>query len=157
MSSFGQTTITTVGRAPQVSADGRPEVKQIGVTIDWSLIAAVSGSDVTLNDGVTVKVGEKYLRYGQVICQVTTGGKYASYDPDATDGREALDPGETFVLNRTVKENDSKSDHAGVAIYGGPVFKDRVLATAGTHSLADGPTYAELLAALPRLQFVINA
>lgn len=157
MSSFGQTTLTTVGRSPKVSADGEPECKQIGVTIDWSLIAAVTGSDVVLDDGVTIKIGEKYLRYGQVICQVTAGGKYGPYDFAAADGRQTPANGTTFVLNSTVKENDRASDHAGVAIYGGPVWKARLIATAGTHSLAAGPTYTELLAACPRLQLVVDA
>jgi hypothetical protein len=42
-------------------------------------------------------------------------------------------------------------------MFGGAVFKARLKATAGTHSLANGPTYTELLAALPRLQLVIDA
>jgi hypothetical protein len=59
---------------------------------------------------------------------------------------------EEEVLDSTVKENDRASDHGGVAIYGGLIWKARLIATAGTHSLANGPTYTELLAALPRLQ-----
>jgi len=120
-------------------------------------VAAVSGADVTLDDGVTIKIGEKYLRYGQVLCMVSATGKYAPYDFAASNGQETCRAGECFVLNSTVKENDMKSDHAGVAIYGGPVWKARLKATAGTHSLANGPTYTELLAALPRLQLFIDA
>jgi hypothetical protein len=153
MSTFGQQTFLTVGRSIKVSADGTPLCKQGGISIDWSLVAAVAGSDVTLEDGVTVKVGEKYLRYGQVVCAVTSGGKYAGYDPAASNGQEILANGRTFVLDTTVKENDRASDHGGVAIYGGLVHKARLLATAGTHSLAAGPTYTELLAAMPQLQF----
>jgi hypothetical protein len=152
MSTFGQTTITTIGRSPKVSADGAPECKHGGISIDWALVAAVAGADVTLNDNVVIKIGEKYLRYGQVVCRVTATGLYAPHDPAAANGQEILAQGRTFVLNETVKENDRASDHGGVAIYGGLVFKARLLATAGAASLAAGPTYTALLAALPRLQ-----
>jgi hypothetical protein len=49
-----------------VSADGYPEYKEGGVTIDWGAVAA-AGADVTLPDGTKIKTGEKYLRYGTPI------------------------------------------------------------------------------------------
>jgi hypothetical protein len=152
MSTFGQQTIITVGRSPRVSVDGCPEVKQAGITLDWTTVAAVAGADVTIPDNVVIKIGEKYLRYGQVVCMITATGLFGPYDFAAVDGRATLPPGRVFVLNNTVKENDRASDHGGVAIYGGLIWKARLIATAGTHSLANGPTYTELLAALPRLQ-----
>jgi hypothetical protein len=57
----------------RVSADGSPKYKAGGITIDWSTVTAVSGSDVTLGDGSVIKIGQKYLRYGQVVCKETTG------------------------------------------------------------------------------------
>lgn len=157
MSSFGREVIQSVGKSIKLSADGNPEVKQGGVTVDWATVAAVSGSDVTLEDGVVVKVGEKYLRYGQTLNKITASGKYGPYDPAAagSDGRElAPSNGNSFLVNQTMKELDMKSDHPEV-IYGGLVFKSRLIQSeAATHTLALGPTLAELLAAFPRLQFV---
>jgi hypothetical protein len=156
MSTFGQTTLATVGRGVKVCADGRPEAKQGGVTIDWATVAAVAGADVTIDDGLVIKIGEKYLRRGQVVTKITASGKYGPFDPAVVDGREALDRGETFILDQTVKENDRASDHP-VAIYGGLLFKDRILATTGAASLAAGPTFATLEAALPRMQYALDA
>lgn len=61
----------TAGQQVQVSADGKPEWLPIGATIDWSTVAAVS-ADTTYLDGITVKNGQKALRYGQVMCEITT-------------------------------------------------------------------------------------
>lgn len=269
MSTFGRQSILTVGRSVRLSADGRPEVKHAGVTIDWSTVAAVSGAAVTLPDGVVVQVGEKYLRYGQLVTAIgvaevqtveftggptagsavitlpavgaeaaqsvtvgatasaasfqaslqalsrigpngatvarsgagsaadpyvytvtfsrqlgnvpeftstntftggttpsvthgtTTsgsdaGGKYGPYDPGASDGRQTLSRGFCFLVNETVKENDLHSDHPP-AVYGGLVWKDRLVATSGTHTLAAGPTYTELEAAFPRIAYVAES
>jgi hypothetical protein len=153
MGTFGRQIVENIGKSIQVSADGRPEMKAAGVSIDWTTVAAVSGSDVTYLDNVVVKVGEKALRYGQVITRITTGGKYGPYDFAAVDGRQTLTPGACYVVNETTREDESASDHPPV-LFGGMVFKSRLIATAGTHSLANGPTYTELLAVLPRLQMV---
>lgn len=64
--SFGRQVLETVGGSIQVSADGKPEMKMGGVTVDWSTISALS-ADTTYEDGVTVLSGEKVLRYGQVL------------------------------------------------------------------------------------------
>jgi hypothetical protein len=154
MSSFGFSTVDTVGRSIQVSADGKPEFKTAGVTIDWSLVLAVSGSDVTLLDGVVVHVGEKYMRYGQVITRVTASGKFAQYDFAAADGRQLVVNGDCFILNETVRELDVASDHPP-ALEGGKVFLNRIIQSGvATHSLALGPNFAELMAAMPRLRLV---
>src|SRR4051812_34224319 len=57
----------------RVSSDGSPLVKTAGVSLDWATVAAVASNDVTLNDGSVIKVGAKYLRYGQVITKITSG------------------------------------------------------------------------------------
>lgn len=66
MSSYGDSSLGTLGGALKVCADGHPEMKVGGVTIDWSTVAAVTGSDVTLNDGTVIEVGKKFLRYGTI-------------------------------------------------------------------------------------------
>lgn len=88
-----------------------------------------------------------------------TAGKYGPYDPDATDGRQTLSRGSCFVLNRTVKElgyganiNIAQTDHPQV-FDGGTAWKDRILMTTGTHSLAAGPTVTEFEAAFPRIAY----
>jgi hypothetical protein len=75
------------------------------------------------------------------------GGMYGPYDPAATDGRQTLTKGRVFVVNETIRELDHASNHPPV-IDGGRVFKSRLLATIGTHSLAAGPTFAESEAVL---------
>lgn len=251
----------------QVTADGRPLAKLIGMTIDWSTVAAV-GSDTTLEDGIVIKAGEKYLRYGQVVTAIgvaevqtvtftggptagstvltlpaagndaaeaaaaiafnasaatfqatleamdrigpggvsvtrsgagsngdpyiytvtfdrlkgnvpqftsthsftggttpttthgtttagsDTGNKYGPYDSGASDGRQTIARDTTFIMNHTVRELDIASDHAGEAIYGGQMWKPRIIATAGSASLAAGPTWANLQTALPMMQLV---
>jgi hypothetical protein len=153
MSTYGRTILESTGRTIQLTADGRPEMKVGGITIDWSTVAAVAGADVTLLDGVLVKIGEKYLRYGQFVAKITASGKYGPYDPGAADGRQTITKGEFYVLNETMKEDDLTSDHPA-AQFGGLVFKSRLIATAGAASLAAGPTYANVEANLPRIAYV---
>jgi hypothetical protein len=264
MASYGQNSIATYGGYLDVSADGSPEAKAGGVTIDWATVAA-PGADVTLPDGQVIPAGVKYLRYGQVVQLIgvqevqtvtftggptagnviltvpvsgdkpaeatgaaafnvsaaalqtlleangrvgvggvtvgrtgtgtagdpyiytltfsrtlgnvptltqtntftggttptatvavgtdagATAGKYGPYDSAATDGRQnAPARGVSFVIRKTTRQDDRHGDHP-IAIYGGLVYRDRILATGGTHSLAAGPTWAELEAAFPRL------
>lgn len=77
----------------------------------------------------------------------TSGGKYGPFDSAASDGRQTLTKGNVYVLNETIREVDHTSAHPPV-IYGGKIFKQRLLCTVGTHSLAAGPTFAELEAVL---------
>lgn len=150
----GRTVIGTLGGHLQVTADGEPVAKVAGVTIDWSTVAAVSGSDVTLNDGQIIKIGKKYLRYGQVITQITTGGKFGPYDSAAADGRQTLARGSAYVLNRTALE-DEPMDEYPEAIEGGRVFLARILQVGtGTASLAAGPTLANLSSTFPDFRYV---
>lgn len=274
MSSYGRRQVAQVGMSVDVSADGRPESKQGGITLDWQTVDAATQA-ATLSDGVQIAVGDLYLRYGQVLTKITnpatavvtingsptggtftvsvttyttandangnpvttantqttagvaynasaatlqtairglsnvggtlatvtgsaggpytitfdaslgqvavasdgtslTGGssptattatsafggdvgKYGPYDPSALDGRQTLTIGSCFVLRKTIKFNDLYSDHPEV-LYGGLVFKDRIIQSGtATHTLAAGPTFAELIAALPRLAFVTES
>lgn len=68
---IGRTTFGGSGIPLTLSADGFPEWKLVGVSIDWSSVAAV-GEDTTAPEGFVVKSGQKWLRYGQALCQITT-------------------------------------------------------------------------------------
>ena len=151
---FGRTVLGTVGSSVQLLADGESGSKPVGgITVDWSTVAAVSGSDAVLNDGVTVKVGSKYLRYGQLLTKITASGKYGPYDPAAADGRQTLARGSAWLVNRTVVDNDPKGDYPEV-IDGGTVWFSRLIQVGtGTASLAAGPTLANLEATFPKLNY----
>jgi hypothetical protein len=248
---YGPATVESVGFSIQVTADGRPDWKAGGVTVAWDLVAAL-GVDTTFDDGVICLAGEKVLRYGQVVCRVTTGelqtvtigggatggtftltlsgqttgaiawnaaaatvqaalvalstvgtgkatvagsaggpwtvtfdpslgdvalmtgsaasltggtptltiatletgldsGLFGPYDPAAVDGRQSLNRGDCFIVNSTMRELDPKSNHPAV-FSGGRVFINRVLNSGvATHTLALGPTLAEVYTAFPRL------
>ena len=136
----------------------RQRFKTGGVTIDWSTVAFVTGAPVTLADEVVVPVGDQYLRYGQVITKITASGKYGPYDPAAADGRQLLNRGECYLVNVTSLQSPASgvgaiaSDHPTV-IEGGMIWRDRLIATAGAASLANGPTFATLEAALPLMRY----
>jgi hypothetical protein len=266
MSSYGTQSLGVAATGLELSADGRPEMKVAGITVDWATVAAL-GADLTLNDGTVIESGKKFLRYGQVMCLIgaaevqtytftggptggtatptvpasgeddaqagaaiaatataaafqaalegiprigaggvtvartgagtagdpyvytatfsrqlgdvpqltftntftggttptvtvatttaagATAGKYGPYDPAATDGRQTLSRGFCFLLNKSVLEIDPGSDHPP-AMYGGLVYRDRLIATAGAASLAAGPTFTNLEAAFPRLAYL---
>src|SRR3954463_8251158 len=69
MGQFGREVLPSLGKSIQLSSDGRPEFKAGGITVDWATITAVS-ADTTLDDGVVISNGEKYIRYGQVMCLI---------------------------------------------------------------------------------------
>jgi hypothetical protein len=162
---YGRNLLTTDVIAPtRVTSDGEPEYKTGGITIDWSTVAAVSGSDASLPDGSIVRIGTKYLRYGQVITKITATGKFGPYDSAAADGRQLLARGNAFIMDETVTEFSAgmsgistRNDQYGSAIEGGSLFIDRVIQSGvGAHSLAAGPTLAELETVFPRARWVRN-
>lgn len=55
----------------RVSFDGVPRLKAGGISIDLTTVAAASGSDTTLPDGSIIRAGHQFLRYGQVMCEIT--------------------------------------------------------------------------------------
>ncbi len=69
--SYGRQVLGQVGNSFQLSADGKPEMKTAGVTLDWSLFAAHEGDDLVLEDGIVIKAGEKYAQCGLCIAKVT--------------------------------------------------------------------------------------
>lgn len=68
---FGRQVLSETGNVVQVAADGHPEWKAGGVTIDWSTVTA-AGADTTLGDGTPIKAGQKFLEFGQILCKITT-------------------------------------------------------------------------------------
>jgi hypothetical protein len=156
MATYGRNVFEQIGKSIQVSADGRPEMKIGGVSIDWTTVTAIAGADVTWLDNTVVKIGEKALRYGQVVALITASGLYGPHDPAAADGRQTLALGKCFILNESIRQDETASDHPPV-LYGGDVFLGRIIQSGvGAHSLAAGPTLAELLAAFPRLNPVYD-
>jgi hypothetical protein len=74
MPGYGRQILSASAVAPtRVSADGNPQYKPGGVTLDLATIPAASGSDITLPDGSVIKANTQYLRYGQVLVKITIG------------------------------------------------------------------------------------
>lgn len=77
MADYGRQVIASTGIPIQVLAAGDPIWHPVGVSLDWSTVTAVGSDTVTSPaEGLNVKAGQKYLRYGQVICQVTATSTY---------------------------------------------------------------------------------
>jgi hypothetical protein len=147
MGSYGVTTLQGTGRLVMASADGAPEWKTGGITIDWTKVPAAVTNDATIaGDGTLVKAGDQYLRYGQVVAKITTGGKFGVHDTSASDGRQTLANGNCFIVNTTVLKSEVGSDHPPV-FGGGKAWEDRLLIGNGTNV----STIATLLGAMPRL------
>lgn len=72
MPTYGRRTHGSTGIPLMVSADGAPEWKAGGVTLDWSKVTA-EASDRTLSDGTVIKAGFKGLELGTVLCEIALG------------------------------------------------------------------------------------
>lgn len=152
---FGPTTTNLGGRTRVLANTNSARSKVGGLTIDWSTVAAVSGSAVTL-DGQVIPIGKKYLPYGTVLVQITASRLYgpaatnAGGATAASDGRQTIDAtrrGAVFVLDRTITEDDD-GIHIGEVFDAGVAHKARIKCGA-----AGQPTYANLEAALPGLTY----
>lgn len=148
MGSYGREVIGSLdSNTTQVLADGHDaDWKTGGPTIDWGTVVAPV-ADVELPDGAIIPAGVKYLRYGETIAEITVGGKYGPHRTDAADGRQTLEAGKCFILNRTVRIDDEASDHPGV-FDGGRVWEARLLVGG-----ANQATLAQVKAAFPRLSY----
>lgn len=149
MPGFGTQALSAIGGALQVAADGEPARIASGITLDWATITAAAAA-VTYNDGVAVAIGEKALRYGQVLTRITATSKYGPFDSAAVDGRQLLVRGAVRINNTTIKENTVgvATDYPDV-ISGGIVWKERLLVGG-----AGQPTLVNLETALPLLRYV---
>lgn len=84
---FGRTLLSNNSIAlTGVSADRNPLYKPGGITIDWSVVTAVSSQDAVLPDNSIVKVGQKYLRYGQIMTKETGAGTVQTFHGTASGG-----------------------------------------------------------------------
>jgi hypothetical protein len=91
----------------------------------------------------------------------TLAGYFGPYDPSASDGRQTITRGDVYVLDETVLQYPGGSslvspanDQYGSAIEGGLVYIDRIIQSgAAAHTLALGPTRAELDAAFPNFRY----
>lgn len=134
MSSYGTQSLEESGRDVGISADGRPDWKTGGITVDWTKVSAAT-ADLILSDGTPIKTGEKYLEMGEQMARISATGKFAAADTTATDGRQTPARGNLFLLNRTVKQSSLGSDHPAV-IQGGNVYKARVKVGGNRFTLA---------------------
>ncbi|MBV9849826.1 MAG: hypothetical protein JO250_09160 [Armatimonadetes bacterium] len=123
---FGTTTIAQVGRMVPASADGAPEYKAGGVTVDWTTVPPGPATDTTLTDGTLVPAGVQYLPFGVILTQITTSGNFGPYDAGANDGRQTLTRGSCYLLNYTYTANDPHADTVPGVFEGGRVFIARV-------------------------------
>jgi hypothetical protein len=147
MPGIGVTTILTGGRGVRASADGLPRVKTGGITVDWTTVTAVAVA-TTLDDGRIAAIGQSYIRYGTVMCKITTGGKFGPYSALASDGRELLERGNCFILNETVILEQDLGSHNPAVFDGGRVFEARVT------DLATNPSLDDLNEAFPDVTWV---
>ena len=73
---------------------------------------------------------------------------------DAAGGRDLLVRGRAFVLNRTALEAEPMDEYPE-AIEGGRIYRARLIQSeAATHTLALGPTFAEINATFPDFRYV---
>jgi hypothetical protein len=133
-----------------------------GVTVSgsaggpWTITFARRLGDVPQLTSTNSLTGGSSPALAHATTTAGTGtGLWGPYDSAATDGRQTLARGYVCIVNETVKENDLHSNHPPV-LTGGRVFKNRILATNGTASLAAGPTFANLETPMPRLAYVTD-
>ena len=167
MSSYGYNQYEKIGRGISVSVDGRPQYKAGGITVAWAAVTAANADFEVRPEGETsglsfygtgapaddyVYAGEKFIRWGTVMCKIIGGtydGKYAPYGTSGGNlagGTLSKANGDCFILPESIHEAALGSDHPAV-IQGGLVFKHRlkvnftdiqtltVTATGGTFTL----------------------
>lgn len=147
--SAGTRTIYTGGRRTLIVRSGEPTWKVGGATVDWTSVPAASGSDTTLADGQVIPAGVQYIRYGTVMCRLTSGanaGKFAPYNAGGSAGEENLTPGDCYLLPYTIRSGDLQADNPGL-IDGGDVYPERIT------DLTGNPGIADLITAFPRVNF----
>lgn len=105
----------------------------------------------TFTGGTTPTVTHATVTAGTGVVG-TSAGKFGPYDPAATDGRQTLARSTLFVLPRTVLEGDMNAENP--AVYeGGVLWRERVIATTGSASLAAGPTFANVETNMPLVRW----
>lgn len=100
---------------------------------------------ITTTNTLTTAASTITITVGTSTQGIAAGGKYGPVDTSATDGRQTMANGDTFLLNQTVKQNELHSDHFPVII--GGYVRSVLLKVGGTNQA----TLANLLAAMPRI------
>lgn len=125
----------------------------------WTITYADSlGAVVTTGSPASLTGGTPTLTF---VASAPGGdvGKFGPYDPAAADGRQNLTRGEAFVLNRTWLLSPSVGfPNMGtlhpMVFDAGLVWRERLLITTGSHSLAVGPTVTEFEEVFPMIRYV---
>jgi hypothetical protein len=143
---YGRKVLFRVGSGIMVQASDDIQQKIGGVDLAWEVITPAAttyqltsqGEQATIDtlDNITsngwtdiVESGEKFIRYGTVILKVVGGtydGRYVPYGTASgslAGGAVSKVRGDVFILNESVHE----SDDSPKAIYGGKMFKHRLL------------------------------
>lgn len=171
MGNYGRYEFGKFGSGISCSADGSPVAKVAGVQLAWAAIVAVAEAR-KFKDEDTVEAGEKFIRYGTVVCRITSSttatevGKFMPYMTGTLSGTgniintlaavggitrvQSLAEGDVFLVNRSVHEDDVLSDYPEV-FDGGRMYKQRLLVVGygdGTGGYPDAATDAADLTAL---------
>lgn len=80
MATYGRQVLGVTGNLMRVSADGQPEMKVGGVTIDWTTVPPVRVA-TTLADGNVIPVGASALPLGTILCKITASGLFGPWSP----------------------------------------------------------------------------
>lgn len=150
MGTYGYKEIQRVGTGIQTLVHLHDaEWKAGGVTIDWGSVTAETtdpyrevrpagetsstnwlSSNAPANE--FVYLGEKYIRYGTVLCRIsggTSAGKFAPYGSTSIGGGTLLKTrGNMYICNLSIHEQDTNSDHGKGVFEGGLVWKYRLVA-----------------------------
>lgn len=152
MATYGYKEVQRVGSGIQVLVHGKDVNWKVGgVTIDWAAITAESADREIRPAGETVNTnflssnapaddyvyaGEKFIRYGTVLCRISGGtydGYFAPYGSTSIGGGALLKTrGNMYICNMSVHDGDVASDHAHGVFEGGTVWKYRLLANFST-------------------------
>lgn len=97
--------------------------------IAWETVAARHDAAIEIN-GWRVEAGERYLRHGTLMVEVTAEGEsqgmFGAYDAHATDGRQSPQIGRAFILDELVREYDQSAE-VGKMFDAGTAHENRLL------------------------------
>ncbi len=147
---FGRSIQVSADGAPKYKAGGItvnwPSVAACPANTGTYYGVTVANGQAEFEDGVIVKVGEKALRYGTIMvydaaldtdltdaAAVATavgagrdGTSLGAYRPALTGDGALMLRSQTFIVNETVLEEDSSSNHIGV-MDGGRMWRARMV------------------------------
>lgn len=70
MTTYGRQLLTESGRAVMVACDMDMDWKTGGITLAWVTVAAALAA-TKLPDDTPIRIGQKFLRFGQILCLIT--------------------------------------------------------------------------------------